>query len=89
MSKRLKSLVIIALFGTSIRVFADAPCHTQFAVNMALVTQAYEIDKIDCVGTILAGPCKDEATAKYNHGVSVALNTWSVCCCTYGLACCG
>ncbi|MBL7798876.1 MAG: hypothetical protein JNJ90_20430 [Saprospiraceae bacterium] len=90
MKKNIQAFAIIIFLGVSLRVFATAPCHTAFAVDMAFVAQEYAEDLAGCAEmVVMTGPCKDEAALKYAYNTNIALNDWSKCCCTYGLTCCG
>lgn len=89
MKKTMKSIALVFLLGLSIQAIATAPCHTTFAVQAAYIDLDYIADLGGCEGSILEGPCKDEAAAKRTHNLNIALSTWSQCCCVYGLSCCG
>jgi len=90
MKKKIQSFAILLFLGFSLRAVASAPCHTAFAVDVAFIERDYATDLADCGDyLILEGPCKEEAALKRAYSINNALNTWSQCCCTYGLSCCG
>ncbi|MBK9339029.1 MAG: hypothetical protein IPM98_21815 [Lewinellaceae bacterium] len=88
MKKRLQVLTLVFLMGVSFQAIA-APCYTTFSYQASIAAAQYTQQWVDCTGIILSGPCKTEATARYNQEMFNITASWNQCCCTNGLSCCG
>lgn len=88
----MKSKILVLFLSVSIGLplYASSPCHHSFAVAAAYAHREYMGDLADCDDMLVySGPCRDEATAKYNQNLHNQVQNFSQCCCVHQLACCG
>lgn len=85
-----KLIALILSISVILPLHAVSPCHNSFAIAAAYLHVEYLQDMSGCDDMfVFTGPCRDEATAKYNQGIHRELKNFSQCCCLNQLACCG